>query len=64
MCVWFLRFVLNPGEVVMADRGFLIKELLIIPPFLGSRHRFTPQEEALTKDIAKHRIHVERSRKG
>ena len=59
---------LNPGDVVMADRGFLIKELLnerhvklIIPPFLGSRHRFTPQEEALTKDIAKHRIHVERS---
>ena len=33
MCVWFLRFVLNPGDVVMADRGFLIKELLIIPPF-------------------------------
>ena len=63
----FLDF-LNPGDVVMADRGFLIKELLnerhvklIIPPFLGTRHRFTPQEEALTKDIAKHRIHVERS---
>ena len=43
----------------MADRGFLIKELLIerhvkliIPPFLGSRHRFNPQEKALTKDIA------------
>ena len=60
----FLDF-LNPGDVVMADRGFLIKELLnerhvklIIPPFLGTRHRFTPQEEALTKDIAKHRIHV------
>ena len=52
----------------MADCGFLIKELLnerhvklIIPPFLGSRHRFTPQDEALRKDIAKHRIHVERS---
>ena len=35
----FLDF-LNPGDVVMADRGFLIKELLnerhvklIIPPF-------------------------------
>ena len=35
----FLEF-LNPGDVVMADRGFLIKELLnerhvklIIPPF-------------------------------
>ena len=60
----FLDF-LNPGDVVMADRGFLIKELLnerhvklIIPPFLGSRHRFNPQEEALRKDIAKHRIHV------
>ena len=52
----------------MADCGFLIKELLnerhvklIIPPFLGSRHRFTPQDEALRKDIAKHRIHVEQS---
>ena len=63
----FLDF-LNPGDVVTADRGFFIKELLnerhlklITPPFLGSRHRFTPQEEALTKDIAKHRIHVERS---
>ena len=39
----FLDF-LNPGDVVMADRGFLIKELLnerhvklIIPPFLGSK---------------------------
>ena len=59
---------LEPGDVVMADRGFLIEDLLnerqvklIKPPFLGSRHRFTPQEEALTKDIAKHRIHVERS---
>lgn len=52
----------------MADRGFLIKEMLnerqvklIIPPFLGTRHHITPQEEALTKDVAKHRIHVERS---
>ena len=63
----FLDFF-NTGDVVMADRGFLIKELLnerhvrlIIPPFFGARHRFTPQEEALTKDIAKHRIHVQRS---
>ena len=61
----FLDF-LEPGDVIMADRGFLIDDLLnerhvkmIRPPFLGNRDRFTPQEEALTKDIAKHRIHVE-----
>ena len=63
----FLDF-LEAGDVVMADRGFLIEDYLnernvklIRPPFLGTRDRFTPQEEALTKDIAKHRIHVERS---
>lgn len=32
---------------------------LIRLPILGFRDRFTPQEEALTKDI--HRIYVERS---
>lgn len=59
---------LDPGDEVMADRGFLIKDMLnerqvklIIPPFLGNRNMFTPQEESLTKDVAKHRIHVERS---
>lgn len=59
---------LRPGDMVMADRGFNIEDLLmprkcklIIPPFLGGRNKFTPQEEAMTKDIAKHRIHVERA---
>ncbi|VDI15694.1 Hypothetical predicted protein [Mytilus galloprovincialis] len=59
---------LNNGDEIMADRGFTIDDLLmsrgaklIIPPFLGSRDKFTPQEEASTKDIAKHRIHVERA---
>ena len=63
----FLNF-LEPGDVIMADRGFLVDDLLnerqvqiIRPPFLGTRDKFTPQEEALTKDIAKNRIHVERS---
>ncbi|XP_053402271.1 uncharacterized protein LOC128557834 [Mercenaria mercenaria] len=58
--------LLNPGDTIMADRGFNIKDLLnarkvdlIIPPFLMGRKHLTPQEEALTKDIAKHRIHVE-----
>ena len=62
---------LDPGEEIMADRVFFfIKDMmmlnerqvkLIIPPFLGSRNMFTPQEESLTKDVAKQRIHVERS---
>ena len=63
----FLNF-LELGDVIMADRGFLVDDLLnerqvqiIRPPFLGTRDKFAPQEEALTKDIAKHRIHVERS---
>ena len=63
----FLDF-LEPLDVIIADRGFLIEDMLnerkvslIRPPFLGMRQKFTPQEEAQTKDIAKHRIHVERA---
>ena len=62
----FLDYI-NPGDLVLADRGFLIKEELMkkkaylnIPPFLGNRQRFTKQEEIKTKKIAKLRIHVER----
>lgn len=59
---------INPKDMVLADRGFLIKEDLMkkkaylnIPPFLGNRNRFTDVEEAKTKAIAKCRIHVERA---
>ncbi|VDI17562.1 Hypothetical predicted protein [Mytilus galloprovincialis] len=60
---------LNNGDEIMADRGFTTDDLLmsrgakliIIPPFLDSRDKCTPQEEASTNDIAKHRIHVERA---
>ena len=58
---------INPGDLVMADRGFTIRDILQarganlnIPPFLGKRSKFTAQEEAETKKIAKGRIHVER----
>ena len=58
---------LNPGDLVLADRGFLIEDLLLkqgaslnIPPFLGKRAKFTAQEELKTRRIAKARIHVER----
>lgn len=60
--------LLQEGDLVMADRGFTIKDLLDplgvtlkIPPFLNGRERLTPQEEVETKRIAKLRIHVERA---
>ena len=58
------------GDLVLADRGFIIKDLLnkkradlIIPPFLSGRSRLTSQEEMETKINANaHRpIHVERA---
>ncbi|XP_062614631.1 uncharacterized protein LOC134276384 [Saccostrea cucullata] len=59
---------LENGDVIMADRGFVIDDLLmtrgaklVLPPFLGGRAKLSAQEEASTKDIAKHRIHVERT---
>ncbi|XP_063406670.1 uncharacterized protein LOC143049696 [Mytilus galloprovincialis] len=62
----FLDYI-NPGDLVLADRGFTIKDLLLkrqaflnIPPFLGKRTKFTAQEELTTRRIAKARIHVER----
>lgn len=59
---------INPGDLVMADHDFTIKDLLHekfadlnIPPFFAeSRDTFTAQEELETKIIAKGRSHVER----
>lgn len=58
---------LNDGDLVMVDRGFNIRDLLlkkgadiVIPPYLGDMANLTPQEEAQTRTIAKLRIHVER----
>lgn len=59
---------LDPDDLVIADRGFNIKDMLQsrkvnlnIPPFLNNRDRLTSQEEMLTKRIARVRIHVERA---
>ena len=55
------------GDVVMADRGFMVRELLNprqvtlkIPSFSKGRSSFTAAEELETRRIAKARIHVER----
>ena len=62
----FLNHI-EPGDVILADRGFTIQDLLFprqatarIPPFLGKREKLTPAEVIETRKIAKARIHVER----
>lgn len=59
---------LLPGDAVMADKGFLIKQeledmglQLNIPPFLKDKPRFSVFENIQTHTIAHHRIHVERA---
>lgn len=57
---------LEPGDLVMADRGFTIEDLLNdsvelnIPPFLHDKTQFEQQEVNTTRSIAAVRIHVER----
>ena len=62
-----LAALLLPGDIVMADRGFIIKDHLLdhgvslnIPPFLMGRDRLTSQE-VQAKHTARVRIHVERA---
>lgn len=58
--------IFQPGDLILADKGFLISDLLPsgvnlnIPPFLVSP-QFTPSEVVKTKNIARARIHVERA---
>ncbi|XP_062598414.1 uncharacterized protein LOC134259831 [Saccostrea cucullata] len=60
--------LLEQGDDVMVDKGFLIQDLLdsvgahlIIPPFLGSKVKFSKDEVSKTQQIARLRIHVERA---
>lgn len=56
---------LKSGDLILADKCFLVHELLPagvslnIPPFLA-RKQFTPTEVTETRNIAKARIHIER----
>jgi len=59
---------LNSKDDVMADKGFIIRELLatkecnlIIPPFLNCEEQFAEEETEQTKQIAIVRIHVKRA---
>ena len=59
--------LLDPGDNVMADRGFDIESImptgvsLNIPPFLGGREQLTAEQTEETMTIASVRIHVERA---
>ena len=62
-----LLSLLEPGDNVMADRGFDIANILPasvtlnIPPFKDSRDQLTPAESEETAKIAAVRIRVERA---
>lgn len=62
----FLR-LLEPGDVILADRGFDIDDdivlygaKLVIPSFTQGKKQLSMQEVECSKRIAKVRIHVER----
>lgn len=61
-----LKQKLLPGDVVMADKGFLIKNdlppgvNLVLPPFLKAP-QFSADEVIQTNSIAKARVHIERA---
>ncbi|KAL3980345.1 transcriptional repressor p66 [Sarotherodon galilaeus] len=59
---------LKPGDEVMADRGFTIKDLLferkvrlVIPAFTKKHRQLTEEQVTYTRRIANVRIHVERA---
>ena len=57
---------MSPGDMIMADKGFLIQDLLPpgvslnLPPFLETA-QFTPAQAKMTVRIARARIHIERA---
>lgn len=60
--------LLEEGDSVMVDKGFLINSLcfqkgvkVIRPPFLRSEQQFSKEEALLNKEIARARVHIERS---
>lgn len=59
---------LKKGDGVMVDKGFLIRDeieklglRLFIPPFASTTCQMSAAEVALTRKIARHRVHVERA---
>ena len=62
-----LTDLLDPGDSVMADKGFLVHRIieekgctLNLPPFLRNKGQFSQSEVKETEEVASLRIHVER----
>ncbi|KAI4485063.1 hypothetical protein M0802_012804 [Mischocyttarus mexicanus] len=60
--------LLEPGDAVMVDRGFLIDEICeknewkcIRPPFLKEKKQLSKEKDLLTTKVAKARVHIKRS---
>ena len=59
--------LLEPGDSIMADRGFTLEDhlpesiLLNIPPFLNRKPQLSLSSENETRQIASVRVHVERA---
>jgi len=60
--------LLESDDVVMADKGFLIQDMLqklncslVMPHFLAKKGQFTEQEAKYNKLISNLRVHVERA---
>ncbi|XP_024887575.1 uncharacterized protein LOC112464670 [Temnothorax curvispinosus] len=60
--------LVEKGEAIMVDKGFLIDHIclenqviLIRPPFLRNKKQFSRQEALLNAKIAKARVHVKRA---
>ena len=64
---FFTGFIehLEENDKVLADRGFTIEDLLVskkaslvIPPFMKGKKALSIHDEAVTRVIAKARIHI------
>ena len=63
-----LIHLLEPGDGIMVDRGFLVDEICssynvqcIRPPFMRNTTQLSESESRLTQGIARARVHIERS---
>jgi hypothetical protein len=60
--------LLEPGDLVMSDKGFLIEEMLaqrgcklVMPNFLSAKGQFSAEEAHMNKILSNLRVHVERA---